>query len=304
MKIRYSIIVPNRNHPELLIRALASIPVREDTEVIVVDDASDPSFMDMKHYPGMERPDSQVVLTTEGKGAGYARNVGLDRAKGEWLVFLDSDDFFMDGFMKLLEAHAEDTDDIVFFGITSVFSDTLEPATRHKSRMDALSRYSNRPHLLDFYCRNICREPWGKMIRRSLVVNNSIRFDETFCANDVMFSAKTGQAARSVSYDPRIFYCLTDRKGNLTDLRLENARKTADRLDVNWRLLQFFRSHGIYGILFFYPLFKECIQLGGETKRIAEQFKKDNHISRGNILFYTRLQELMHKLRIGVPYCK
>lgn len=299
---RYSIIVPNRNNPELLQRALTSIPQREDTEVIVVDDASDPSCIDMDHYPGSDRPDCQVIFTTEGKGAGYARNVGLEHAGGEWLVFLDSDDFFMDGFLSLMDVHADAPEDIVFFGITSVCSDTLEPSPRHESRTVPINRYATRPALLAFYCRHLWPEPWGKMIRRSMVMENGIRFDQTACANDVLFSARIGRAARTVCYDPGVLYCVTSREGSLSESLAVNPKKTTDRLTTYWRLQQLFDREGIH-LYYFYVFYKDCIGMGGEPARRARAFVRENRIPGWKIRLNSLRQVLRKRLRIGVPYC-
>lgn len=93
-EINYSIIIPHKNIPNLLQRCLASIPRREDIQIIIVDDKSDVVEVDFECFPGVGEQCVEVYFTKEGKGAGYARNVGLKYAKGKWLLFVDSDDFF------------------------------------------------------------------------------------------------------------------------------------------------------------------------------------------------------------------
>jgi glycosyltransferase involved in cell wall biosynthesis len=68
-----SIIIPHRNIPELLKRCIDSIPITNNIEVIIVDDNSDDEIVDFTHFPGKERPNTQVIFTKKGKGAGYAR---------------------------------------------------------------------------------------------------------------------------------------------------------------------------------------------------------------------------------------
>ena len=98
----YSIIIPHKNIPQLLQRCLDSIPRREDIQIIVIDDNSSPEIVDFAHFPGRERDDVEIVFTREGRGAGYARNEGLKRAKGKWLLFADTDDFFLPDFLKFV----------------------------------------------------------------------------------------------------------------------------------------------------------------------------------------------------------
>ena len=69
--IDYSIIIPSKNLPDLLQRALDSIPRRDGIQVIVVDDASDPGVVDFSAYPGLDDPHVEVVFTKEARGAGY-----------------------------------------------------------------------------------------------------------------------------------------------------------------------------------------------------------------------------------------
>jgi len=90
--INYSIIIPHKNISQLLERCLRSIPSREDLEIIVVDDnSSHEEIANIKHFQSQpDIPDFLLLLTSEGKGAGFARNRGVERAKGKWVVFADA----------------------------------------------------------------------------------------------------------------------------------------------------------------------------------------------------------------------
>ena len=76
--IRYSVIIPHKNIPDLLDRLLRSIPKREDVEIFVVDDNSDPKIM--ARY--QEQEGVNYRYTHESCGAGYARNIALREARG------------------------------------------------------------------------------------------------------------------------------------------------------------------------------------------------------------------------------
>lgn len=67
MQVKYSIIIPSHNHPELLSRCLNSIPDIADIQVIVIDDNSNPKKVCFEQYPGLERAFTEVVFTKEGK---------------------------------------------------------------------------------------------------------------------------------------------------------------------------------------------------------------------------------------------
>ena len=74
----YTIIIPHKNIPLLLQRCLDSIPLRQDIQVVIVDDNSSPAVVDFDNFPGSERKDTEIIHTSESKGAGYVRNCGLD----------------------------------------------------------------------------------------------------------------------------------------------------------------------------------------------------------------------------------
>ena len=90
----YSIIIPHKNTPRLLERCLYSIPTWDEIQIIIIDDNSNSESVDFSHFPGNGRKNTEVLFTKEGKGAGYARNIGLSHARGKWIIFADADDFF------------------------------------------------------------------------------------------------------------------------------------------------------------------------------------------------------------------
>ena len=111
----FTVIIPHKNTPVLLQRCLDSIPLRDDLEVIVVDDDSDPAIVDFDHFPGKERKDTTVIFDKSGKGAGHARNIGLEHAKGKWLLFADADDYFYPEAFYELDKFKDSDYDIVYF---------------------------------------------------------------------------------------------------------------------------------------------------------------------------------------------
>ena len=101
MNIKVSVIIPVYNVQDYLRECLDSIlnQTLKELELICVDDGStDKSLEILREY---EKKDNRViVLTQHNKGAGAARNKGLEIARGEYLSFLDSDDFFATGMLE------------------------------------------------------------------------------------------------------------------------------------------------------------------------------------------------------------
>lgn len=114
--INYSIIIPHKNTPLLLRRCLDSIPERDDIEVIIVDDNS----MNINWDDWKFNTNVSLLKTYKNKGAGFARNIGLKRAVGKWILFADSDDFFSQQFTLLLDGYRDSDYDIIYFRFFSV----------------------------------------------------------------------------------------------------------------------------------------------------------------------------------------
>ena len=121
----YSIIIPHKGIPDLLMRCLRSIPVSEDIQVIVVDDNSVGADTYLERYSELSRPYLEFVRTTKGGGAGYARNVGLEHAKGKWLLFADADDFFVEDMHDIISSYVDSEADVIFFKNKAVLSENI-----------------------------------------------------------------------------------------------------------------------------------------------------------------------------------
>ena len=97
MQPKISIIIPVYNTEKYLHECLNSVVSQtiKDIEIICIDDGStDNSYQILQEYA--EKDSRFVILQQENKGAGAARNKGIEIAKGEFLVFLDSDDYYLD----------------------------------------------------------------------------------------------------------------------------------------------------------------------------------------------------------------
>lgn len=222
--INYSFIIPTKNIPALLKRCINSIPQRNDVQIIIVDDNSDPNIVDFHNYPGINEINTEVYFTKEGKGAGYARNIGLESIKGKWTIFADSDDFFTSEIDSILDDYENSPYDVIYFKACSVYSETLQPSNRAIGFNNYIDLYSNNKiddlELGLNYC-----VPWGKIIRSSIIRENSLKYSETKASNDVYFATRLALVSDRIHVDNRFLYCITFRKGSLT---------TTPSLDLLW----------------------------------------------------------------------
>lgn len=114
--MKYSVIIPVWNQEGLITRCLDSIPKRDDMEIIVVDDGStDRTLWYIEEYKKNEYPDLIVISYEDNKGVSYARNKGLEASKGEYVVFIDSDDYvYPDVFGKICDYYYNQADMIFY----------------------------------------------------------------------------------------------------------------------------------------------------------------------------------------------
>ena len=133
MSFKVSVIVPVWNQEELVIRALDSIPRRDDIEVVVVDDASTDRTYDNVAAYAEAHPELSIRIfrNAENRGLGYTKNVGYDNALGEYVHQLDSDDYlYTEEYSRAIDMI--DGEDCIFFNlqINNGFTFELSPDSR------------------------------------------------------------------------------------------------------------------------------------------------------------------------------
>jgi glycosyltransferase involved in cell wall biosynthesis len=221
--VNYSIIIPHYNIPDLLMRCLKSIPVREDIQVIVVDDCSPEADKYLEKYPELTtRPYLEYYSSPIGGSAGRARNIGLDHAKGTWLIFLDADDFLIDNAETILDESVNRKEDILFYNSKSVMSDDVNKKSNRNFYAGYFTKYAE-DHNKDRF-RYTFGSLWGKIIRHSIATENNIRFDETRYSNDVTFSTLTGYYAKDIAIIDKPFFVITERSGSLASSQFKNSK--------------------------------------------------------------------------------
>ncbi len=115
--IKVSVVIPVYNQEELVIKAVDSIPKRDDIEIIVINDAStDKTWENLIKYRNEHPQLFNLILldNEENKGVGYTVNRGYDNAKGEYIVVLGSDDYFYTEKFEEIMNELDGTDLIYF----------------------------------------------------------------------------------------------------------------------------------------------------------------------------------------------
>lgn len=161
-----SIIIPHFNSPGTLKILLDSIPKIAEIQIIVVDDKS---TQGIEQYNVLTREKEYINVmflenTTDKKGAGTCRNIGLERATGNWVLFADADDYFLSGFYEIVKRYFETDYDVIFFKPTSVDLKTGELSFRHLGYASLIDAYDKNDYFTELRLRYKWYPPWSKMI--------------------------------------------------------------------------------------------------------------------------------------------
>lgn len=180
-----SVIIPAYNAADVLERCVRSVLAQTYArfEVLLVDDGSRDGTPELAD--ALAREDGRVrVVHKENGGVSSARNAGLDEARGEWLTFVDADDYLGPRFLDSLLSGAPC--DLIVGGYHTVGAHEIPEASYEavEARSPEVVRPLLEAHLTEmtFLC------PWGKLLRTRLVREAGLRFDTGMhIGEDVVF---------------------------------------------------------------------------------------------------------------------
>ena len=199
-----SIIIPVYNVETYLRPCRDSIinQTFHDIEIICVNDGStDNSLSILKDYAAKD--DRFVIIDIENGGQGLARNIAIELAKGEYIGFIDSDDWIdLNMYQELYSSAKKHSSDIVLceFGIFEA-SNNLITYPEH-TKIPIHSKYDEH----SFSWKEISEQlfkinssPWNKLFKRSLLINHNIRYASGVYYQDILLVYKSLYTAKKIS---------------------------------------------------------------------------------------------------------
>ena len=194
MKPFFSVIVPEHNSAEFMRRGLDSIKAQTftDYELIVICDSEKDAKI-AKEYTDNVYLDEGLQL------CGPKRNMGLDMATGEWILFMDDDDWWMDTLcFQTIADHVGD-EDVLAFGFY----------------WKGHGAFANSPG-------NLMTAIWNKAWRRSFIEKNGLRFPDWEHSDDLGFAEVAHKLAKFAFLNETLYYYNYLRPGSIA-WRLENG---------------------------------------------------------------------------------
>ena len=204
-----SIIIPVYNVEKYLDRCIQSVLNQsyEDLEVILVNDGSTDKSSEM--CDAYSEVDSRIkVFHKNNGGLSDARNAGLEVATGEYIIFLDSDDYVENTMVEdAVEVMEKNNSDVVIWGYYADFVDEYENLISSKSRTCISGSFSKRD-LMEFTITTeligILGYAWNKMYKKDLLLENDFKFTKGLSlVEDIVFNSPVLAKAERISFIER-----------------------------------------------------------------------------------------------------
>lgn len=221
-KIKVSVVVPVYNVEEYIEECLESIIQQElkDIEIIVVNDGTKDRSMER-----IERflKDPRVkVINKKNEGVASARNTGIQKAAGEYIAFVDSDDFIHPSMYKEMYEKAQGAE-VVICGVVEVESSTGIRKNRKIKKEIVSQRWGS------YFWEYSGLEVWNKLYKLDFLREKHLRFKKGMVYEDVPFNFQILFFSKKVKYvEGNFYYYRVNRLGSC--LNLQNDAKKLEAL--------------------------------------------------------------------------
>ena len=224
---KLSIIIPVYNVEKYLPKCLGSILEQpfKDLEVICVNDGSTDGSLDVLQKI-KKKDDRVVIIDKKNEGSGIARNIGLSTAQGEYVYFIDSDDWLEDDVLAKIIAKADELQtDILVFGGLSYYNGKGQNGAYSKNKLP--KKYFGKVVSAKDIKKDIFKFPstaWTKLYRRSFLIKNEIKFQNIRAGQDQLPFFHSMITADRIAILPENIYCYQkNREGSVTSVKKKKS---------------------------------------------------------------------------------
>ena len=231
---KVSVIVPIYNVEKYLEKCINSLlsQTLEDIQIILVNDGSKDNSGNISKEYEKNNKDRVIYVEKENGGLSDARNYGLKYATGDFIAFLDSDDYIeKNAYEEMYNKAIEENADYVECDFIWEFP--------NKIRMDKQYPYKNKKEMLSF----VRVVAWNKLIKRQLIIDNNLEFPKGLRYEDVEFTYKLIPFINKFAYVDKPFIHYVQRKGSIANVQNE---RTAEIFTVLDNVTEFYKKNNIY----------------------------------------------------------
>lgn len=218
--VKFSIIIPVYNSEKYIERCVNSIINQgyPDIEIILVDDGStDKSGVLVDTFA--KKYEFVKVVHKENGGVSSARNLGLTISTGDYILFMDNDDYlvgenaFFEINAQLMESHAE----LLMFDVTRSPEEGGRPSILHREAVFGQPLFQALENLIR--ADKLARAVWAKCIKREVILENNLTFPEGMRNEDIDFTARLIRAIHKIDWYPKVLYVWTIREGQQSSVK-------------------------------------------------------------------------------------
>lgn len=231
---KVSVIVPIYNVEKYLEKCINSLlsQTLEDIQIILVNDGSKDNSGNIAKEYEKNNKDRVIYVEKENGGLSDARNYGLKYATGDFIAFLDSDDYIeKNAYEEMYNKAIEENADYVECDFIWEFP--------NKIRVDKQYPYKNKKEMLSF----VRVVAWNKLIKRQLIIDNNLEFPKGLRYEDVEFTYKLIPFINKFAYVDKPFIHYVQRKGSIANVQNE---RTAEIFTVLDNVIEFYKKNNIY----------------------------------------------------------
>ena len=231
---KVSVIVPIYNVEKYLEKCINSLlsQTLEDIQIILVNDGSKDNSGNIAKEYEKNNKDRVIYVEKENGGLSDARNYGLKYATGDFIAFLDSDDYIeKDAYEEMYNKAIEENADYVECDFIWEFP--------NKIRIDKQYPYKNKKEMLSF----VRVVAWNKLIKRQLITDNNLEFPKGLRYEDVEFTSKLIPFINKFAYVDKPFIHYVQREGSIANVQNE---RTAEIFTVLDNVIEFYKKNNIY----------------------------------------------------------
>ncbi|WP_321993468.1 glycosyltransferase family 2 protein [Clostridium butyricum] len=200
MNYEISVVVPVYKVRDRIIRTLESLKAQtfKDFEVLFVDDGSPDDSSDFADNYLKDSDVAYKIIKKKNGGVSSARNLGIEEAKGEYIMFLDSDDYIDKNMLKgFYDKILEGNFDVLYCAY--VFEESNEKEITNNMKDLNYGEVSGKEAALGLIYGTTYTHIMANLFKRSLLINNNIRFDEKRkFAEDISFMVKAYASSERV----------------------------------------------------------------------------------------------------------
>lgn len=279
---KVSIIIPVYNIEKYLRKNLDSITNQtlKDIEIICVNDGSTDSSPEILNEYAQK--DSRIkIVNQENKGLSGARNTGLEYVTGEYIAFIDSDDYVdLDYYEKLYTTAIEHNAEISAAGIIRKYSETKE---KYRIKYDTVEETTDVLEM--FYLSNVKRYPscWNRIYKKDLIDRTQLRFNEGKYFEDAAFTVRALNNCKKFVTVPKVVYYYVVNNNSIVKTRYTDKKK-ADKLFAERDRLKYVKDNNIGLPDQYFRAMKYKVKICGLTLyTLSESIKTDTYLLFGYI---------------------